>query len=113
MSGIHVLSVSEERELKRGIKVVNGNYHNAKVLSELADSFERVERQAVKLGLRLMRANPHTPTASLVHHCGDVKTVLIKDAMIEAIERALPRIRRTEAKDGKPERYELLTGREV
>ena len=89
--------------------MVNGNYHNAKALSELADSFERVERQAVELGLRLMRDNPHTPTATLVHHCGDVETVLIKDAMIEAIERVLPRIHRTEAKDGKPERYALLS----
>ena len=109
MSGIRALSVSEEILLERAIKVVNGNYHNAKVLSELADSFERVERQAVKLGLRLMRDNPHTPTATLVHHCGDVETVLIKDAMIEAIERVLPRIHRTEAKDGKPERYALLS----
>ena len=109
MSGIHVLSVNEERKLKAAIKVVNGNYHNAKVLSELADSFERVERQAVKLGLRLMRDNPHTPTATLVHHCGDVQTVLIKEAMIEAIERVMPRIQRIAAIDGNPERYALIS----
>ena len=113
MSGIRVLSVSEEIHLERAIKVVNGNYHNAKVLSELADSFERVERQAVKLGLRLMRDNPHTPTATLVHHCGDVQTVLIKETMIDVIEQVLPCIHRIEAKDRNPERYELVTGREA
>ena len=109
MSRIHVLSVADECALESAIKVVNGNFHNAKVLSELADQFERVEKQAVKLGLRLKRRSPKSPKGSLTHHCGDVETVLIKDAMIEAIERVLPRIHRTEAKDGKPERYALLS----
>ena len=103
---MQVLSVSEERELKKAIRLVNGNYANAHTLMELADCFERVEKRAHKLGLVLRRASPHTPKASLIHQQLDQDTVLINSAEIEAIGFALSCIRRTEAKDGKPERYE-------
>ena len=95
-------------ELEKAIGVINGNFHNAKVVSELADSFERVEKQALELGLRLKRNSPSSPTASLFHQFGDVETVLIRDGMIEAIEQILPRIRLTVTKDGKASRYELV-----
>ena len=104
---MHVLSVSQERELRKGIKVVNGNYLNAQVLAELADRYERLKKRAESMGLYLTRKTS-SPNATLYHCERDNQTNLIENAPIEAIERALPRIHRIEAEGANPVRYALL-----
>ena len=104
---MHVLSVSQERDLRKGIKVVNGNYLNAQVLAELADRYERLKKRAESIGLYLTRKTS-SPNATLYHCERSNQTNLIENAPIEAIERVLPRIHRIEAEGAKPVRYELL-----
>lgn len=106
---MNVLSAKAESELKAAIDVVNGHYWNAHTLSEMADHFERLEKQAAKLGLKLER-DTNSPLATLIHEdCGN-KTVLLKNYLLEGIEWALPCIHRIEAKDGKPTSYALISG---
>lgn len=102
---MHVLSVSQERALKKGLKVVNGNYENARTLANLASRFERMQKQAHGLGLKLIRSSPESQNATLYHLDCDVKTVLIDDAPLEAIDSAMCRIFHTEAMPNQPQRY--------
>lgn len=101
------LSAGAMTILRTKLKTINGQNWNDHQIALSTELFARLNVKAKEVGLLLETCDDHhRATLQHVGNNGPV-TNIIERALLTDIEEVLPRIQLTEAKDGKPERYDF------